>query len=115
MEITPPSTAAAELGHEQPPEVKLRLGHYSNPARGIGVTIDRTSELSPRRPHVAKLRYDGTVQIHVLEATPGTRERVDYLAGRMVVMHVYDNGRIELYVDRIGPISVSRDGDAEPL
>lgn len=97
----------------QPPEVKLRLGHYVSDARGLGVTIDRTSELSGRR--VAKLRYDGTADIVLLEAQPGSAHRTDYLAHRKVVLHVYETGRVEIYVGDEGPIALRRDRDAAPL
>lgn len=118
FEVTPPPSVATRGDEErpvldQPPEVKLRLGHYISHARGIGVTIDRTAELTGR--HTAKLRYDGTTAIRMLDSEPGVAHRTDYFERRRVVLHVYDDGRHEIYVGGDGPIALRRDGDAEPL
>jgi hypothetical protein len=121
LEVTspPPTEGGAETAiratRDQPPEVKLRLGHYTNRSRGIGVIIDRTSELSPKAFKVAKLRYDGADAIQVLDPLPGADHRIDYLARGKVVLHVYSDGRAAIYVDSDGPIALHRDGDADPL
>jgi len=95
---------------DQPAAVKLKLGHYVNTRRGIGVVIDRTQ-------HAAKVRFDGDKTILALDPTPGSAGRIDYIksAGH-VVLEAYDDGHMVVYVDDIHDgIDVRRDGDADPL
>ena len=47
---------------EQPPEVKLKLGHYKNKEHNIGLVIDLTH-------HKARIRWDGNTSV-VVEARP---------------------------------------------
>ena len=111
---TPGVAPAYEPGNtprDQPPDIKLKLGHYSNSARGIGLVIDRTGK-------EAKIRFDGTDQILRLDPTPGPSDRTDYIKSvNNVVMHVWKNGRVVVYVPSStdGGIEVRRDGDADPL
>lgn len=95
---------------EQPPEVKLKLGHYVNEKRGIGVVVDRTQ-------HAAKLRFDGTQQTLALDPQPGSDGRTDYIkSANHVVLQVWDDGRVVVYLDDVRDgIAVKRDGDADPL
>ena len=95
----------------QPPDIKLKLGHYSNAERGIGLVIDRTGK-------EAKVRFDGTDVIFRLDPTPGSHGRIDYLRTiNNVMLHVWKNGRVVVYVPNSdeGGIEVRRDGDADPL
>jgi hypothetical protein len=95
---------------DQPPEVKLKLGHYVNARRGIGVVIDRTQ-------HAAKVRFDGDKTTVALDPTPGAGGRTDYIksAGH-VVLEAYEDGHMVVFVDDVHDgIAVQRDGDADPL
>jgi hypothetical protein len=108
---------------DQPAHIKLRLGHYSNPKRGIGVTIDlteRTENIADIDP--AKLRFDGEQTVYRLKGQPGARGRIDYMRDRnRVMLHVWDDGRMGVYVPDPdgGPasemIELARDADADPL
>src|SRR5262249_42111699 len=107
---------------EQPAAVKLRLGHYRNARRGIGVTIDLTEKNeSIALPDPAKLRFDGEATIWRLEGQPGGNDRIDYVRdGGRVMLHIWKNGDIAVYVpDPDGKpseaIHLVRDGDADPL
>src|ERR1041385_371945 len=89
---TPPSpppapivvTVPAGIGmpapyRNQPPGLKLKLGHYSNPDVGIGVTIDLSTRIdNVAKLAPAKLRFDGDARIWVLagQHAPG---RIDYV------------------------------------
>jgi hypothetical protein len=109
---------------DQPPHVKLKLGHYTNYKVGIGVTIDlisaRTDNIADIDP--AKLRFDGDATVYVLRGNQARRDRVDFARGNgRVMLHVWDNGRRAVYVPDPdgGPssemIEVVRDSDADPL
>jgi hypothetical protein len=118
-------TIAIAPDKEQPAHIKLRLGHYSNAKRGIGVTIDlteRTENVADIDP--AKLRFDGEQTIHRLHGWNGPRGRIDYGPNPKrngVMLHVWDDGRRAVYVwdPDGGPssdmIEVTRDADADPL
>ena len=112
IEYGTPGVAVEDAARrDQPPDIKLKLGHYSNHARGIGLVIDRTGK-------EAKIRFDGTDQIIRLDPTPGTHGRTDYIKSvNHVVMHVWKNGRVVVYVpgSTDDGIDVRRDGDADPL
>jgi hypothetical protein len=113
-----PSTAT----RNQPPHIKLKLGHYSNAQLGIGVTIDLTevtenvADIDP-----AKVRFDGETKVRRLEGQNGPRGRIDYLDGKHVVLQVWDDGKRAVFVrdpdtDKASDeIYVRRDGDADPL
>jgi hypothetical protein len=98
---------------DQPPEVKLALGHYSNSRRGIGAIIDVTQK-------VAKVRYDGTDNIIELYGSPGAYGRTDYYKNAsLVLLQVWDDGRIVVFIPNAPTardgIALSRDADADPL
>jgi hypothetical protein len=103
----PPLT---ERPPDQPPEIKLELGHYSNTRVGIGAVIDRTGR-------EALLRYDGTGETLHLVPTPGQFGRVDYeVSGNHVVMQAWPDGRIVVHIaGSEDGIPLRRDGDADPL
>jgi hypothetical protein len=124
-----PSTAApaapaksALPAKNQPPHIKLKLGHYRNEQLGIGVTIDLT-EMTENVADIdpAKLRFDGETKVWKLQGQNGPQGRIDYLDGKRVILHVWDNGRRAVYVPdpdtgrSSDEISVYRDGDADPL
>jgi hypothetical protein len=115
--VSAPGTEAAACcdkptHRDQPPEVKLALGHYSNAKRGIGAVIDVTQK-------VGKLRYDGTDKTIELYASPGPYGRTDYHKNASVVlMAIGDDGHVVVFLDaptaRDG-IAMTRDADADPL
>jgi hypothetical protein len=98
---------------DQPPEVKLALGHYSNGKRGIGAVVDVTQK-------VGKLKYDGTDQVIELYASPGAYGRTDYRKNAStVLMQVWDDGRVVVFIPNAPTardgITLTRDADADPL
>ena len=96
---------------DQPPGVKLLLGHYANSRRGIGAVIDRTQK-------EAKLRFDGTDQILRAYPAHGGRGRIDYMRNvSSILFHLYEGGHVVVYVPGATSegIPLYRDGDAEPL
>lgn len=116
-----PSTTTA-MAKNQPPHIKLKLGHYRNDQLGIGVTIDLTeatenvADIDP-----AKLRFDGETKVWRLQGQHGPQGRIDYLDGKRVMLHVWDSGRRSVYVrdpdtDKASDeIYLRRDADADPL
>lgn len=109
---------------DQPPHVKLKLGHYSNSKRGIGLVIDlysaRTENVADIDP--ARVKFDGDSKVYQLNGQHGGRGRIDFLNGKSVMLHAYEDGNMSVYVpDPEGgaanndEIHVSRDGDADPL
>jgi hypothetical protein len=127
FEVTPPvgnhafSDEPTVPERRQPPDVKLRLGHYVSRTRGIGLTIDRTvTRVYPGVIPAARLRYDGTDRVFSLDGQPGTRGRIDYYERTKLVLQIHDDGRARIWVygaDGMaeGPIELERDGDADPL
>lgn len=119
----PPSPPTAPVTKDQPPHIKLKLGHYRSARFNFGVVVDRTfqndniADIDP-----IKVRFDGDPKIWTLQGQPGSRDRIDYVRddGR-VMLHVWDNGRMSVYVpDPDGgrssdEIHLYRDGDADPL
>lgn len=120
----PTSGDAPIVGTErdQPPHIKLKLGHYRNARLRIGLTIDLTemtesiADIDP-----AKLRFDGDDTIYRLQGQYGGRDRIDYVRddGR-VMLQMTRGGRVTVYIrdpetDRAEPVDVVRDGDADPL
>lgn len=122
-----PTTAVAtppkDVVKNQPPHVKLKLGHFTSGRSGIGAVIDlytaRTDNIADIDP--AKLRFDGDDKVYTLTGTNGSRGRIDYWNGKKVMLHVYEGGRVSVYVPdpetdhSSDEISLSRDGDADPL
>jgi hypothetical protein len=119
---TPAGATPTRATRDQPPHIKLRLGHYRNDQLGIGVTIDLT-EITENVADIdpAKLRFDGDPRVWRLQGQHGSLGRFDYLDGKRVLLHVWDNGRRAVYVPDpdTGKLSdeiyVRRDGDADPL
>jgi hypothetical protein len=117
-----PAKAPAKETRNQPPHIKLKLGHYSNDQLGIGVTIDLT-EMTENVADIdpAKVRFDGDPKVLRLQGQNGPLGRIDYLDGKHVVLQVWDNGRRAVFVrdpdtgKSSEEIYVRRDGDADPL
>ena len=104
------SLANAGPTKDQPPEVKLKLGHYSNDKRGVGVVVDLTH-------HEARVKYDGTQKVQKLDPINHSRTSTSYGPTiNQVTLVVNDDGRLEVWFpgsDNLLP--VKRDGDADPL
>jgi hypothetical protein len=112
----------ARPAKDQPPHIKLKLGHYRNVRLGIGVTIDLTettenvADIDP-----AKVRFDGDPKVWRLEGEHGGYDRIDYRAGKRLILQVWEDGRRVVYVPdpdtgrSSGEVEVRRDGDADPL
>jgi hypothetical protein len=92
------------------PAVKLKLGHYHNKERGIGLVIDLTH-------HEARIQWDGTKKVIKLDPTPGSFGRIDYIKTiNQVVLQVWPDGKAAVFVEGSdGAIAVWRDGDATAL
>jgi hypothetical protein len=124
---TQPSPVAAAapdpLVKNQPPHIKLKLGHFRNARYNIGVTIDlteQTENVTDIDP--AKLRFDGDTKIWRLQGQHGAYGRIDYVRdGGRVMLHVQSNGRMSIYVPdpdtgrSSDELPLYRDGDADPL
>jgi hypothetical protein len=101
---------------DQPPHIKLRLGHYSNRDRGIGLVIDRT------QGNLAKVRFDHDERIWRATAQAGPAGRLDYMrSSDYVLLYVWEDGRTTVYVPDpqtergIAELALVRDGDALSL
>ncbi len=107
---TPAAPApGADRTRPQPPEIKLKLGHYTNAKHNIGLVIDRTNK-------EARVRFDNVPQVMRLDPIRSSG-RVDYIRTmNNVVLQVYDSGRVVVFVPGTSEsIEVVRDGDADPL
>jgi hypothetical protein len=93
----------------QPPEVKLKLGHFTDAKHNIGLIIDRTNK-------EARVRFDHVPQVMRLDPMRSSG-RIDYVRTiNQVVLQVYDNGHVVVFVPGTSEsIDVVRDGDADPL
>ena len=119
--VAVPAPASPGVHRDQPAHIKLRLGHYRNDARGIGVTIDlteQTENVADIDP--AKVRFDGEPKVWRLEGRNGSRGRLDFFSGKHLVLEVWDDGHRAVFVpdpdnNFSGEIPVERDGDAAPL
>jgi len=113
----------ATVVKDQPPHVKLKLGHYRNDRAGIGATIDLTeatenvADIDP-----AKLRFDGDERVWRLEGQHAGGDRIDYVRDHeRVLLQLFRDGRVVVFVpdpvtDRASDaIELYRDGDADPL
>jgi len=122
----PPATAdQSRVVKNQPPHIKLKLGHFRNARYNIGVTIDlteQTENVADIDP--AKLRFDGDPRIWRLEGRHGAYGRIDYVPegkGRGVMLQVQADGHMSIYIPdpstgrSSDEIHLSRDGDADPL
>lgn len=116
-----PATSAG-LVLDQPAHIKLRLGHYTDLERGIGLVIDRTDPGRGLDSALVKVRFDHETRLWLAQPQPGPYGRIDYLgdSGR-VLLHAWENGRIVLYLPdpetgrRLAELELVRDGDAHPL
>lgn len=119
-----PAPAPADpMVKQQPPHIKLKLGHFQNARYNIGVTIDlteQTENVADIDP--AKLRFDGDTRIWRLQGQHGAYGRIDYVRdGGRVMLHVHANGRMSIYIPdpdtgrSSDEIHLYRDGDADPL
>lgn len=95
---------------EQPPEVKLKLGHYKNKERNIGLVIDLTH-------HEARIQWDGSKTVIKLDPTHGAGGRIDFIkSANHVVLQVWPDGKAAVFVEGSDDaIAVWRDGDATAL
>lgn len=93
----------------QPPDIKLKLGHFTDRRHNIGLVIDRTG-------HEAKLRFDGSGEVMKLDPMRSSG-RIDYVKTiSQTVLEVWDSGRVTVYVPGANDsIDVVRDADADPL
>jgi hypothetical protein len=107
----PAPTTELPTTRNQPPDVKLKLGHYSSPRFGIGLVIDRTGEKG------AKIRFDGTDQTISLFVQYFWHRTEYHRAQNEKVLEVSNTGHIRLHMSGVpeGGISLFRDGDADPL
>ena len=95
---------------DQAPEVKLKLGHYKNKERNIGLVIDLTN-------HEARIQWDGSKKVIKLDPTHGAGGRIDYIKSiNHTVLQVWPDGRAAVFVEGADDaIPVWRDADASPL
>jgi hypothetical protein len=108
---------------DQPPYIKLKLGHYSNKQLGIGVVIDLSEVIdNVAVPPPGKLRFDGETKTWRLKGRRADHDRVDYSNDDgHLMLQSYADGRRSVYVldptnDKWSEeIVVARDGDADPL
>ncbi len=116
------NAAPAPPNKDQPPHLKLKVGHYTDGT--IGVVIDLASAATDNVADIdpAKIRFDGDSKIYLLQGQHGARGRIDYVTdGGRVMLHVWDNGRRSVYVpdpetDRFSEeLRLRRDADADPL
>ena len=93
----------------QPPDIKLKLGHFTDRRHNIGLVIDRTGT-------EAKVRFDGSAEVMKLDPMRSSG-RIDYVKTiSQTVLEVWDNGRVSVYVPGTNDsIDVVRDADADPL
>src|SRR5262245_5132103 len=105
----PAATPAPNVTKNQSPELKLKLGHFTDKQHNIGLVIDRTG-------HEAKLRFDGMGQVLKLDPMRSSG-RVDYVKTiNHPVLQVWDDGRVSVFITgHPDSIDVVRDADADPL
>jgi hypothetical protein len=106
--VAPAGGAVAPGTRNQPPELKLKLGHFTDKQHNIGLVIDRTG-------HEAKLRFDGG---DVMRLDPQRSSgRIEYVKViNRPVLQVWDDGRVSVFVPgHSDSIDVVRDADADPL
>jgi hypothetical protein len=94
---------------EPAPEVKLKLGHFRNKDRGIGLVIDLTH-------HEARIKWDGSKTVIKLDPQPSAG-RTDFIkSANHVVLQVWPDGHAAVFVEGSqDAIAVWRDGDADAL
>ena len=108
VEVASPCCTEPSPTKNAPPEVKLKLGHYRNVSRGIGVVVDVTH-------HEAKVRFDGADKTLHLDPINHSADSVDYGPTiNTTTLRISNDGRIEVWVEG-NRIEVKRDADADPL
>jgi hypothetical protein len=120
---TSPAPAAPPAKRDQPPYIKLKLGHYFSKQLGIGVVIDLSEVIdNVAVPPPGKIRFDGEAKVWRLKGRRADHDRVDYSNDEgHLMLQSYADGRRSVYV--LDPtnekwseeIVVVRDGDADPL
>jgi hypothetical protein len=113
----------APVKRDQPPQIKLKLGHFSNARLGIGVTIDLTQTIdNVAKVPPGKLRFDGDAKVWQLTGQRDGSDLIDYTRDHGALMlQVWRDGRHAVYVPdptsgkSSDAIAVVRDGDADPL
>lgn len=128
--VTPAPTAILVPGpvaiptKDQPPYVKLKLGHWRNDDRNIGVTIDLLSAATDSVADIdpAKVRFDGDPKIWLLEGHHGDARRIDYVrTGGRVTLSMTADGHATVYIPdpetdlNSAAIELYRDADSDPL
>lgn len=95
---------------EQPPEVKLKVGHFKNKDRNIGLIIDLTH-------HEARIQWDGDKKVIKLDPTNGANGRTDWIKSiNHIVLQTWKDGRAAVFVSGSDDaIDVWRDADANPI
>jgi hypothetical protein len=122
-EASPEDTGSARPVKNQPPYVKLKLGHFSNKQLGIGVVIDLTEVIdNVAKIPPGKIRFDGETKVWRLQAQRASHDSVDYRndAGHLMLETSTDGHRAVFVYDPTtekwsDEIDVVRDGDADPL
>jgi hypothetical protein len=107
---------------DQPPYIKLKLGHYVNKQLGIGVVIDLSEVIdNVALPPPGKLRFDGETKVWKLKGRRD-HERVDYSNDQgHLMLQSWTDGRRSVFVfdptteKWSDEIEVVRDADADPL
>ena len=114
----------AQSTRDQPPSVKLKLGHFRNGRAGIGATIDLLTDATDSVADVdpALLRFDGEDRIWRLEGHHGGGDRIDYWRDEdHVLLQVFRDGHVVVFVPDPATgiasdgVELLRDGDADPL
>jgi len=95
---------------EQPPEVKLKVGHFKNKDRNIGLVIDLTH-------HEARIQWDGDKKVIKLDPQPASQGRTDWIkSANHVVLQTWPDGRAAVFVQGTDDaIAVWRDADAQSI
>jgi hypothetical protein len=116
------SPAGSAPHKDQPAATKLKLGHFRNDERGIGLVVDLTEKnASIALIDPAKVRFDGETKVWRCEGKHGPGGRIDYMRdAKHVLLHVYDDGHIAVFVPddsraNNDEIDLYRDADADPL
>ena len=116
--------APVPMSKDQPPHIKLKLGHFRNNRLNIGVTVDLVSDATENVADIdpAKLRFDGDDKVWRLEGRHGGSGRIDYVRDHdRVMLQITREGRVTVYVPdpetdlSSDAIDMYRDADADPL
>jgi hypothetical protein len=122
-EVVAEDVGSARPVKDQPPYIKLKLGHFTNKQLGIGVVIDLTEVIdNVAKIPPGKIRFDGETKVWKLKAQRGSRDRVDYVNDEgHLMLETWTDGRRAVFVydptneKWSDEIDVVRDGDADPL